>query len=68
MWNKDEIKGKAEQVKGAAKEKVGEFTENPDLEAEGEVDQFAGKVREVAGTAKRRVGDAVEEVRKKVSH
>ena len=67
MWNKDEIKGKAEQVKGAAKEKVGEFANDPELEAEGEADQVAGKVREFVGTVQRKTEDVVEEVRKKAS-
>ena len=67
MWNKDEVQGKAEQVKGAAKEKVGEFTDDPDLEAEGEADQIAGKVQEAAGTARRRVGNAVEDIGRKIA-
>ena len=36
MWNKDEIKGKGKQIEGAIKVKVGEVTNNPHLEAEGE--------------------------------
>jgi uncharacterized protein YjbJ (UPF0337 family) len=64
MWNKDEIKGKAEQAKGSIKKKVGELIDNDELETEGEVDQAEGAAREAAGTARRKVeevGDAVRE-------
>lgn len=63
MINKDEAAGKFEQAKGAAKQKVGEWTNDPDLEAEGAADQVEGEVREAAGTVKRKVGDAVDEVK-----
>ncbi len=56
--------GKAEQAKGNVKEKVGEWTKDRDLEAEGHADQASGKIRETAGTVKRKAGDAVDEVRK----
>lgn len=59
--NKDEMKGKAEQAKGYIKDKAGELTDNPDLEAEGEAERAAGKLREGYGTAKRKVGEAVDE-------
>lgn len=62
--NKDEIKGKAEQVKGTVKEKAGEWTNDPELEAEGVVDQATGKVRENVGAAKRKAEEVVDEVTK----
>ena len=43
MRNKAEIKGKAKQIKGAIKAKVGEVTNNPSLEAEEKLN--AGKER-----------------------
>ncbi|MCC7123867.1 MAG: CsbD family protein [Acidobacteria bacterium] len=58
--------GKAEQMKGAAKEKVGEWTDNPDLEAEGVGDQAAGKARETVGTAKRKAEEAADALHDKV--
>lgn len=67
MWNKDEVKGKAEQVKGAAKDKVGELTGDPVLEAEGEAERVVGKVRETAGTVRRKTEEVVNDVRKKVA-
>ena len=58
----DEIKGKAERAKGYVKDKAGEITNNPDLEAEGEAEQAEGKLREGYGAAKRKVKDTVDDV------
>jgi uncharacterized protein YjbJ (UPF0337 family) len=41
---KDEIKGKAHEVKGKVKEKVGQLTSNPDLETEGQDEKVGGKI------------------------
>ena len=50
--NEDIIKGKWEQLKGKAKEKRGELT-NDDLEIiEGKRDQLAGKLQERYGRTK----------------
>jgi uncharacterized protein YjbJ (UPF0337 family) len=67
MWNKDEIKGKKDQVKGTVKDKVGEFTNDRDLEAEGEAERAGGNVREGFGKARRKVGEAIEDVGEKIS-
>jgi uncharacterized protein YjbJ (UPF0337 family) len=66
MINKDEAAGKLEQGKGAAKQKVGEWTNDPDLEAEGAADQAAGEVRETAGTVKRKVEDVADEIKERL--
>jgi uncharacterized protein YjbJ (UPF0337 family) len=58
--NKDELKGKAKQMKGAAKEKVGELTDSPELQSEGLGDQASGEVQEGFGTAKRKVSEGIE--------
>lgn len=67
MWNSDEMKGKGKQVKGNIKDKVGEWTNNPDLEAEGEVEHAEGTVQENVGTARRKVGEAVEDIGDKIA-
>jgi uncharacterized protein YjbJ (UPF0337 family) len=46
---KDEIKGKLHEVKGKAKEKVGQVTNNPNMEAEGVDEKLAGKVQKKVG-------------------
>lgn len=66
MWNNDEVEGKGKDIKGKIKEKVGEWTNNPDLEAEGNADQAEGNVQEAYGETKRKVGDTIEEIGKKV--
>ncbi len=60
--NKDEVKGKLDQAKGAAKETVGRVINNRDLEAEGDADRAGGKVQEGYGTAKRKVGEAIKDI------
>lgn len=64
--NRDEAAGKAEALKGRAKQAVADVTDDPDLHDEGEVDEAAGKTREAVGTAKRKVGDAVERAGKAI--
>lgn len=60
--DREEIKGKAEKAKGFVKEKAGELTNNPDLEAEGKIDRASGAVREGVGKVKRKVKEGVDEV------
>ena len=60
--NKDEIKGKYEQVKGTIKDKVGEATGNERLEAEGEAQHAEGEVQETWGKAKRKVANVIDDV------
>jgi uncharacterized protein YjbJ (UPF0337 family) len=67
MKYEDEIKGKGEQVKGKAKEKLGRFAGNPRLEDEGREEQVRGKVQEGFGRARRKIGEAVEDAGKEIS-
>ncbi len=60
--NRDEIEGKFDQAKGAAKETVGRALDDRDLEAEGQADQAGGDLREGFGKARRKVGEAIEDV------
>ena len=46
---KDELKGKAHQVKGAIKETAGQVTGNPKLEAEGHNEKVVGKIQKKIG-------------------
>lgn len=64
--NKDEVKGKVEQVKGTVKEKAGRAFDDPELENEGTDDRNRGELREGYGTAKRKVGEAIEDIGKAV--
>jgi uncharacterized protein YjbJ (UPF0337 family) len=46
---KDKVEGKAHEVKGAVKEKVGRATNNPDLENEGQAEKIGGKAQKKVG-------------------
>ena len=62
IFNKDEVKGKWERTKGAVKDKVGEATDNRDLEAEGEAQRAGGEAQETWGSVKRNVSEAIDDV------
>jgi len=66
MFNKDEVQGKADQIKGNVKKAVGDLTDNERLHDEGEVDEAAGEVQEAFGKGRRKVGEAVEEIGKSI--
>ena len=46
---KDEAAGKAHEVKGRIKEKVGKLTNNPRLEGKGIGEKIAGKIQKKIG-------------------
>jgi uncharacterized protein YjbJ (UPF0337 family) len=60
--NRDEIKGKAEKAKGYVKDKAGELLNDPELEAEGEIERAVGTAREGVGRAKRKIREGIEAV------
>ena len=62
MPNKDEIAGKAQQIKGKVKQAVGHAADDPELHDEGVADEAGGELREGFGTAKRKVGEAVKDL------
>jgi uncharacterized protein YjbJ (UPF0337 family) len=51
--NKEHISGKAEEIKGKVKVKVGHATNDPDTEAAGLKGQAKGKVKQAEGDVKR---------------
>ena len=66
MKNRDEMGGKAEQVKGKMKQAWGDATGNERLHDEGVAQETGGHVEEGAGTARRKVGDAVEDIGERI--
>ena len=50
--NKDQVKGAANDVAGQAKRQVGEWTNNPNTQAEGAAQQAKGKVQKAWGAIK----------------
>lgn len=66
MRSKNEVEGKAKQAKGKVKDKAGEWTDDPDLEAEGEAEHVEGELQEDVGRAKRKAGEKVEDIGKRL--
>jgi uncharacterized protein YjbJ (UPF0337 family) len=64
--NKDELDGKAEQVKGKIKQATGDLTDDENLHDEGVADEAAGKVQEGLGRGRRKLGEAIEDIADKV--
>jgi uncharacterized protein YjbJ (UPF0337 family) len=60
--NRDELEGRAEQVKGKVKQAVGDLTDDERLHDEGAADEAAGDVQEGFGKARRKVGEAIEDI------
>ncbi len=60
--NRDELKGKTDQVKGKAKQALGDLTDDPHLHDEGVADEAAGELRERFGRGRRKVGEAIEAI------
>jgi uncharacterized protein YjbJ (UPF0337 family) len=53
---KDQAAGKAHEVKGAIKEKVGRVTNDPDLEYDGQDEKVAGKIQKKVGQVEKVAG------------
>jgi uncharacterized protein YjbJ (UPF0337 family) len=60
MGNEQQNEGNLEQLRGTVKEKVGDATDNEQMEREGEFDQAKGKLREGVGDVREDVEDLGE--------
>ena len=58
--NKDQVKGRATEVKGDIKEAAGKMVGNQKLQGEGLVDQAKGKAQAGLGDAKEKVKNAID--------
>jgi uncharacterized protein YjbJ (UPF0337 family) len=57
--------GEADEMKGRAKEALGDLTDDKDLKREGKTDKAAGKTKQAAENVRDKVDDAVDDVREK---
>jgi uncharacterized protein YjbJ (UPF0337 family) len=64
--NRDELDGKAEQLKGKIKQAAGDLTDNAKLHDEGVADEAAGNVQEGFGRGRRKVGEVIEDIGDKI--
>jgi uncharacterized protein YjbJ (UPF0337 family) len=56
--NDDHVKGKAEELKGDLKQRIGGATKDRSLEGEGVIDEAKGKARQAAADLKDKVKGA----------
>lgn len=64
--NRDEVKGTAKKAAGETKRVVGEWTDDRETAAEGDVDRAEGEIQETYGKARREVGQTVEDAGKRL--
>ena len=55
--------GTNDQMKGRAKEAVGDLTGNKDLKSEGKADRQAGEVKEKVGKVEEKVDEGIDKVK-----
>ncbi|MFF2447223.1 CsbD family protein [Neobacillus sp. NPDC058068] len=60
--NKEQIKGKLDQVKGEGKEQWGKLTDDHSKEAEGKMDKVKGKLKEGYGDVKEKLSEKDDKV------
>jgi uncharacterized protein YjbJ (UPF0337 family) len=56
--NKDQVRGRVEEAKGAVKQTAGRVAGRPDLEDRGTLEKAAGKIQKTFGDVKEQVKDA----------
>lgn len=64
--NKDEIKGKLNQMKGAIKKNVGRATGDAAAEGKGAGQEAGGKLQAGFGEARRKTGNAIKDLGRKI--
>lgn len=60
--NRDEVKGRTDQVRGKIKQAAGDLMDDDRLRDEGVADEAAGEVQEGFGRGRRKVGEAIEDI------
>lgn len=58
----DKLKGKANEMAGAARRKAGDVTDNEEMEAKGVEQQYKGKAQGAVGAVKDKAEDAKDKV------
>lgn len=60
--NRDETKGRADQIKGNIKQAAGKMLDDEQLHDEGVADEASGEVQEAFGKGRRKVGEALNDL------
>ena len=61
--DKDRVKGTVDDAVGRAKRQIGEWTDDPNKQAEGTAQQIKGKVEKISGKVKDAVRDTADSSR-----
>ena len=64
--NKDQVEGKAKEIKGRIKQGVGDVLDDENLHDEGVADEAEGEVQKGFGDVRHKVGKTIEEVGEKI--
>ncbi len=65
---KEQITGKADELRGKVKQGIGKATNNPNLQGEGAVDETKGKVKRAYGDLKNAIKHADKKTGSNVNH
>jgi uncharacterized protein YjbJ (UPF0337 family) len=57
-----------DDLKGRAKEAVGDLTDNADLKREGKVDRAGGKLKDAVDKAEDKAKDLIDDVKDRIHH
>ena len=58
--NREKVKGAVDDAAGRTKRQIGEWTDNPNLQVEGAVQQVKGKAEKVVGSVKDAAREALK--------
>ncbi len=64
--NKDQVEGKAKEIKGRIKQGVGDVLDDENLQDEGVADEAEGEVQKGFGDVRHKVGKTIEEIGEKI--
>jgi uncharacterized protein YjbJ (UPF0337 family) len=64
--NKDQVEGKAKEIKGRIKQGVGDVADDEKLHDEGVADEAEGEVQKGFGNVRDKVGKTIEELGEKI--
>jgi uncharacterized protein YjbJ (UPF0337 family) len=64
--NRDQVEGKAKEIKGRIKQGAGDVLDDEKLKDEGVADEAEGEVQKGFGNVRHKVGKAIEEVGEKI--
>jgi len=65
---KEHVTGKVDEIKGKAKQGIGDATDDPGLQGEGLVDEAKGKIKQTYGDVKEAIKDSDKAAGSEVDH